>query len=260
MQKSIKSSKELGAQIKRRRQELGLTIEEAASKAGVGTKTWFRYEDGESIRKDKFKGVCRALNWKSLPEYQTEEDLQFCLEEYTKHKAWSQYIQNQFGDLAAISFVIGSDLLLDWLQEDLAGLASMPKGSHLGQLEFSCLAPSLPKQFFMQYDYDFLYRLRATVLRLRQIAHKGALEAKSVLDELALYLISEQSQDAIECMASSLESAGIPYDSEWKNWVFDFLGDMDLMICLYDDAYLTNDHIYHFEHWPEKQFWKESSI
>ena len=81
MQKSIKSSKELGAQIKRRRQELGLTIEEAASKAGVGTKTWFRYEDGESIRKDKFKGVCRALNWKNLPEYQAEEDLQFCLEE-----------------------------------------------------------------------------------------------------------------------------------------------------------------------------------
>ena len=30
MQRSIKSSKELGAQIKRRRQELGLTIEEAA--------------------------------------------------------------------------------------------------------------------------------------------------------------------------------------------------------------------------------------
>ena len=124
MQRSIKSSKELGAQIKRRRQELGLTIEEAASKAGVGTKTWFRYEDGESIRKDKYKGVCRALNWKNLPEYQAEEDLQFCLEEYTKHEAWSQYIQNQFGDLAAISFVIGSDLLLDWLQEDLAGLAS----------------------------------------------------------------------------------------------------------------------------------------
>ena len=44
-----------------------LTIEEAASRAGVGTKTWCRYEAGESIRSDKCKGVCKALNWLSLP-------------------------------------------------------------------------------------------------------------------------------------------------------------------------------------------------
>lgn len=66
-QKTIQGNKELARQIKSRRNELGLTIEEAASRAGVGTKTWCRYEAGESIRMDKCKGVCKALNWGVLP-------------------------------------------------------------------------------------------------------------------------------------------------------------------------------------------------
>ncbi len=59
-QKSIQGSKELGLKVKTRRNELGLTIEEAALRAGVGTKTWCRYEAGESIRRDKCKGICKA--------------------------------------------------------------------------------------------------------------------------------------------------------------------------------------------------------
>ena len=49
-QKTIQGNEFLAKQIKLRRKELGLTIEEAASRAGVGTKTWCRYEAGESIR------------------------------------------------------------------------------------------------------------------------------------------------------------------------------------------------------------------
>lgn len=45
-QKSVKGSTELARAIKLRRNELGLTIEEAAARAGVGTKTWSRYEAG----------------------------------------------------------------------------------------------------------------------------------------------------------------------------------------------------------------------
>ena len=51
-----------------------LTIEEAASRAGVGTKTWSRYEAGESIRVDKSKGICRALNWRAFPDEESEDD------------------------------------------------------------------------------------------------------------------------------------------------------------------------------------------
>ena len=60
--KSIQGSQELAKKIRSRRNELGFTIEEAAKRAGVGTKTWCRYEAGESIREDKYRGVCKALN------------------------------------------------------------------------------------------------------------------------------------------------------------------------------------------------------
>lgn len=53
--KTILSNEDLGKKIKVRRNELRLTIEEAASRAGVGVKTWCRYESGGSIRKDKCK-------------------------------------------------------------------------------------------------------------------------------------------------------------------------------------------------------------
>ena len=47
-QKTIQGNQVLARQIRSRRNELGLTIEEASSRAGVGTKTWCRYEAGES--------------------------------------------------------------------------------------------------------------------------------------------------------------------------------------------------------------------
>ena len=52
----IEGSLTLDNAIKQRRNELKLTIELAASKAGVGTKTWSRYEAGRSIRQDKSEG------------------------------------------------------------------------------------------------------------------------------------------------------------------------------------------------------------
>ena len=45
-QKTVQGNNNLATQIKNRRNELGLTIEEAATRAGVGTKTWSRYESG----------------------------------------------------------------------------------------------------------------------------------------------------------------------------------------------------------------------
>ena len=41
-QKTIQGNQVLARQIRSRRSELGLTIEEASSRAGVGTKTWCR--------------------------------------------------------------------------------------------------------------------------------------------------------------------------------------------------------------------------
>ena len=163
-QKTIPGNKFLAMQIKLRRNELGLTIEEAASRAGVGTKTWSRYEAGESIRRDKSKGICKALNWYSLPDQDEENSEQISVEEYKNHEAWSQFLNSEFGIRAAISFAAGSDILLDHIKEDMAELASMPVGTHIGQLDLSWLNGSLPEQFLMQYNYEFLYQMKSTLL------------------------------------------------------------------------------------------------
>lgn len=254
-QKVIKGTPRLSEAIRNRRQELGLTIEEAASRAGVGIKTWCRYEAGESIRKDKSKGICKALNWHTLSDEAAEEGAGFDISEYKNHEAWSQYISDCYGEAAAISFVIGSDILFDYLEEDLQELSSMPKGTHVGQLAVSRMKDILPEQFLMRYDYEFLYCLKTNVAKLRGIAHHGApLVAHSVMQELAIYLFVEEAGFLMECMSQDMEAYGIKGLDAWQEWIYDLFEDMDIVTCLYSDNYLTCDHIYHFDHWTEELF------
>lgn len=244
---SVKGSPELANNIRTRRLELGLTIEEAAKKAGVGIKTWCRYETGESIRKDKCIGVCRALNWRELPNSKSGDCIKSNIERYMKSDAWSDSLAECYGKEAAISFVIGSDILLDDIEQDLEQLASMPKGTHIGQLECSFIADMMPMQFLTRYDYEFLYTLRAEVILMRRrIKSTDVFFAYSVLEELILYLILEESRVLMEEM---------DVDEYWKEWIFDVFGDADIEMALYSDYCISADSVYHFEHWQEKHFY-----
>lgn len=250
-QRSIKGNEKLAKAIKTRRNELDLTIEEAALRAGVGTKTWCRYEAGESIRKDKYKGVCRALNWISLPGDNVGEEFLSEIKEYKSHEAWSQYLADRFGEVAAISFAIGSDILMDYVEEDMTQLLKMPKGTHIGQIRVSYLIDILPQQFCMEYDYEFLYALHALIVWFRKMAHCGTeLVVHSVLEELMLYLIVEESRFL-------MESSDFPLEDGWDGWIFDLFGDTDIIRFLYSDYYLTEGDSYHFKHWMKKQFYCE---
>ena len=255
-QKSIKGTPKLGATIKNRRKELGLTIEEAAAKAGIGTKTWCRYESGESIRNDKAKGVCKALNWRTLSDKDISKEEEFDLGEYLNHDGWSQYLSIQFGEAVAVSFAIGSDIVLDYINEDLREISIMPKGTHIGQLPASMLKDILPEQFLMYYDYNFLFELKTTVINLRRIARFGNdIVARSVLQELAIYLIAEESEFLMETMLPAMMSSGISGLDALEDWPFDLFDDMDIVTWLYSNNYLTKDNIYHFDHWAEEQFY-----
>ena len=100
-----------------------------------------------------------------------------------------------------MSFAAGSDILLDHINEDLAGLASMPVGTHLGQcqLNVSWLCGDLPKQFLMHYDYDFLYQMKCTLQSMRQRAkYDFPMTVHSVMEELLLYLCNEKATALIE--------------------------------------------------------------
>ena len=255
-QKTIKGTTKLGETIKNRRQELGFTIEEAASKAGVGTKSWCRYEAGESIRSDKAKGICKVLNWHKLPGETDTDEISFNLEEYKKHDAWSQYICEEFGEAEAISFAIGSDIILDHIEEDLRELATMPKGSHVGQLPVSMMKDVLPEQFLMRYDYDFLYQMKITVIYLRTVARGGnCFFANSVLQELAIFLFMEEAGFLMDCMLPDMEMHGVSGLDILEDWVFDMFEDMDIVTCLYSNDYLTEENIYHFDYWTKEQFY-----
>lgn len=250
-QKSIQGSQVLAQKIRLRRQELSLTIEEAAMRAGVGTKTWCRYEAGESIRADKCKGICKALSWRNFPNNEEDEGKKSLLDEYKNHEAWSQFLENNYGEMAAISFAAGSDILLDYIREDLSELALMPRDSHLGQLSVSLVRDILPPQFLMQYNYDFLYHMECSLLQLRKIAGAGgSIVAHSVMDELIIYLCNEEAMAMLE-----LSVADHPELDVYDDWVFDLFGDMDIITFLYSNQYLDEDVTYHFVHWNERQFY-----
>ena len=249
--KTIQGSEALAKQIRSRRNELGLTIEEAASRASVGTKTWSRYEAGESIRKDKWKGICRALNWNNFPEQEEEQGI--FIQKYRGHKAWSEFLEENFGTRAAAAFAAGSDILLDYIKEDMSALASMPVGTHIGQLKVSMLCDELPKQFLMHYDYELLYQLKSQLHRLRRRAKLGySMKAHSVMEELLIYLCNEEASILMK-----------PYDVNNvpdEEWVFDLFDDMDIITFLYSNMYLSPDHLYHFSHWNDQVFYKDHPL
>ena len=247
--KTVQGSQKLGQAIKKRRNELNLTIEEAASKASVGIKTWCRYEQGESIRKDKYIGVCKALNWRSFPGERLEEE-KSGISRFRKSDVWSEFLEEEFGETAAASFVIGSDILLDDIDQDLRELARMPKGTHIGQLGSSFLADELPQQFLMEYNYNFMYAMKANLEQLRMKVENGqSFLAHSVFEELIVYLIVEEARGL-------LDDGDLEVEAGWSEWIYDLFGDADIVTFLFSDIYLDKNHVYHFEHWWERRFYE----
>lgn len=254
-QKTIRGNETLARQIKSRRGELGLTIEEAASRAGVGTKTWCRYEAGESIRRDKCKGICKALNWHSLPNQDGEKNENISIQEYKNHIAWSEFLEIEFGTEAAMSFAVGSDILYDHIEEDMRALSSLPAGTHIGQLSISWLNDSLPEQFLMHYDYEFLYQMKCSLCEMRMRAKSDLpMTAHCVMEELLIYLCNEEASALIE-LSGGIYGIEDSDAVNLKEWVFDLFDDIDIISFLYSNIYLNSDHPYHFSHWTDQQFY-----
>ena len=250
--KSIAGSEELGKKIRSRRLELNLTIEEAANRAGVGTKTWCRYEAGESIRHDKCKGICKALNWKVFPNSNNDNGGDEDIFDISNLTSWSSFLEENFGKTAALAFAVGSDILLDYAKQDLDELAVLPIGTHLGQLNLSLMIDLLPRQFLPNYNYDFVYCLLCRIMELRAIAKSGnPLIAHSVLDELIIYMCSTEAHTLID-LSDNCDYIDYDYLDEWA---FDLFDDMDIITFLYSNHYIGEENSYHFNHWLDNQFY-----
>lgn len=248
-------SAKLGTSIRSQRIALGLTIEEAASKAGVGTKTWCRYESGSSIRSDKALGVCKALGWLRLPEDERDEEkeaLSYLDMINESNEVWPAWLSESYGKKAAVSFVVGSDLLLDYLKEDLTALSSKPRGTHIGELGASWLDGDLPEQFKTRYDYEFIFALLCVVEKYRKQARLvQGFTAHTVLDELALYLILEESRISLEEWYPDESDE----EDRWDDWVSDMRDDEDLEWFLFSEQFVSPGDVYHFDNWLTPQFY-----
>jgi transcriptional regulator with XRE-family HTH domain len=253
-------SLELGNAIRNRRIELNLTIEEAATKAGTGTKTWGRYESGAAIRTDKIRGLCKALGWNQLPN---EEDLD-ADDTYdawlnvvdNTHEAWSKTLEQNYGRACAVSFAVGYDLLSNHADEDLTELAKLPRGTHIGELGVSWLEGSLPPQFLTRYDYEFVYSFKQTLDLLRKRFVAGDLRAESVIEELAIFLIFGEAAFLADMYPEFLDEGDY-----WEDWVGGILDDLDVKFFLFSPSILLTPRMnYHFDHWDETQFDNEDGL
>lgn len=275
--------------VRKRREELGLTINAAAKKAHVGLKTWSRYESGEPVRQDKVIDVLRALNL-SMADVTADEEpvhlkdttLKEYLDDYRTNPMWSKSFVQRFGIVSMIAFIRGAEDLLAAINNDLDILKTMPAGSHLGMLvNDSYVLDQLPAQFVTRYDYDFLYSLKSCLLQIRErMEHDEFSAAHTVLEEIVLLNIANFGNSAVEdggimnellfllnkeCIDISheYEEAENEEDSEkerffvddLEDWVYEFLGDDDVETYLYGPFALTPDNPYHFDHWMEHQFY-----
>lgn len=251
---------DLGRTIHDRRIQMGLTIEQAARKAGVTAKSWSGYESGRPMRADKARAVKRALGWTSFPETtpgSAPEDLQWITDCIDSHKAWSPQLADRCGVRAALAFCIGSDLLTDHIKEDLGELAHRPRGTHLGELPMSWTADLLPACYLTRYDYEFLYRLLIELDTLRDWFHNGHLVAHSVAQEVLLHAIDELTQDELEEWTAPADLGSYRDDEYWDEWRPDVCEDDDVSMVLYSRspmAFSPSD-CYFFDHWFDWQFW-----
>ena len=267
--KTNPNSENLAKAIRRRREQLGLSIEDAAKRAGVGLKTWSRYEAGSSIRQEKVKGVCRALAWPSLRDYTCEAESeggadpehQWIDSIDENDRAWSSWLATSYGREVAVSFALGSAFLSDYMNDDIAALSSMPRGTHLGEIGYSMLIDLLPAQFVMSYDYDFLFHLRAVLSKYVVRAKSGReMYAHSVAEELVVRLIRDLSIDVVE---EWVENRGESYEGDggislveaWGEWPEDLCDDVDFETYLNDSSWLEKGHTYHFDGWFTPQFY-----
>lgn len=255
--KSFDNNESVSKSIKKRRLELGLTIDKAANKANVGTKTWSRYESGNPIRQDKLGGVLRALKWTSLPtEENSYKDKNSLISDYKDHQYWSDFIALNFGDFPAISFCIGADILSDFLASDLYELSKMPKGTHIGQINSSMLADIMPQEFLMEYDYNFLFKFKRSFDRLIHSAVSGNdFVAHKPIEEIILLLIMNESEILMADFENQLPEEELDEFSLWNEWVYDLFDDCDVVTFLYSDLIIPPVDNYQFDNWFEDIFY-----
>lgn len=272
--KALPGSPELGQAIRDRREELDLTIEAAAAKAGIGVKSWCRYEAGGNISPDKARSLCSVLRWVGLPSFGDEnsesddpyEDIP-PLEFKKENLIWSDWLEDNFGVPMAVAFGAGSDYAVDEIDSALQQLASKPKGTHIGEICSLFIESDLPEEFLTSYDYTFVYNLRCSALKLRVgIKQLDEFKIETLMDAVALMVIFYRFYSVINMGEYVVyDKKGLIYDARTDEYLIsDYEQDMDRLfeqlvpgfiyvldsLRVHTKPILPESH-FHISHWNE---------
>lgn len=265
--------------IRKRREELGLTVEEAAGKVGVSAEDWARWEEEGAVRMERIEALTNLLGEEVLKYYQPEFCI-FDLDEFRSRPYWSSYLEKEHGIAVAVAFVYGYEMLHDHILDDIDSLRSLPEGSLLRDHEWSQLIDMLPDAFEDRYDMAFLLRLQSANDAFAKAAGEGKrIIAHTVLEELTLLLNNLLSQVMMEIEGTAAlkelftdqmnaEEAEEKDDdyfdnwppenylnvSAWQDWVYNVLGDDDIGLFLYTDCMPVIPE-YHYDNWLLPQFY-----
>lgn len=179
-------------------------------------------------------------------------------DEYRNNEKWSQYLADTFSNFAAVSFIVGTDILGDILDDNINILSHMPKGTHIGEISeenyhtiFSSYLPEmLPKQFLTYYNHEFLSLLKTRLNNFVSLAKKNeTILAHSILDEILFYLILQSSFHFFDEVEDELK------EHDCDEWIFDMFDDMDIITFLYSDMHISKQNTFHFDNWATNQFY-----
>ena len=133
-------------------------------------------------------------------------------------EVYSPRLTRMLGEDAARCFALGTFLFDMSVAEDLEGLASLPRGAHLGQLDETHIGSTLPQLWLTRYDYEFVFQLRGTARDMTlRLTDAGPADGEPLVRTMADALVLH---DIFNLGGVIADSRGADIDEDrWEGWV-----------------------------------------
>lgn len=199
------------------------------------------------------------------------------LASYKKEPEWSDAMDEYYGHQAAVSFVIGAQMLGDELNTAIRELEGKSAQSTLKDCEETYLADFLPPAYQKRYTRKWLQHMQKVLNAYIDRVHTSDdLRAHTVLEEIIVKTCMDLTADYMKSdiipnlpreiydedegfMRDCKDGEEVDPEDVWNNydtWAYDLFDDDEVNILFTcDDVSLLKMSEYAFSHWDEDQFW-----
>jgi len=160
--------------IKRMREELGWSLHGFSDAICISMRTILRFENGEfdetSYDANTIIYIYKMLDFyaNNLPKRSMENYI-YHQDSFFDYMSGITYIRGKYGNLASYAITIGFPLVEEKLDKIIDIMKGYPSGTHIGQIKNDLITNDfLPSQFIMCYDYNFFFRLRDRLERIKR--------------------------------------------------------------------------------------------